>query len=287
MSNIKTMVRGAYDIQQLRVQMGNRIVGNFKAKLGQEPSKPEKELGKEEIAILNMLRRQYKKITDGVKVFPRQKQFKGDEVISTYTELCLLRSYIRVEEDEDMLFSMLKQVLLDYPIYTEWLVDVKGVGERMAGVLISEIDISRARYPSSLWKYAGLDVADDRQGRSRRAEHLIDVEYLDKDKKPATRKSITFNPFLKTKLVGVLAKSFLRCNNERYREIYDNYKNRLENHPDHVEKTKGHRHNMAMRYMIKQFLVDLYKVWRVLEGLPIAPSYQEAKLEHVHSAGKK
>lgn len=34
MSNLKTIVRGAYDIQKNRIQTGNRIVGNFKAKLG-------------------------------------------------------------------------------------------------------------------------------------------------------------------------------------------------------------------------------------------------------------
>lgn len=31
---LRTLVRGAYDIQKLRIQSGNRIVGNFKAKLG-------------------------------------------------------------------------------------------------------------------------------------------------------------------------------------------------------------------------------------------------------------
>ena len=41
MSNLKILVRGAYDIQKLRIQMGNRLVGNFKAKLGQAPSEPE------------------------------------------------------------------------------------------------------------------------------------------------------------------------------------------------------------------------------------------------------
>ena len=46
----------------------------------------------------------------------------------------------------------------------------------MAGVLISEFDIHRARYPSSMWKYAGLDVARDGRGRSRKAEHLVEVE---------------------------------------------------------------------------------------------------------------
>ena len=38
MSNLKTIVRGAYDIQKNRIQTGNRLVGNFKAKLGQAPS---------------------------------------------------------------------------------------------------------------------------------------------------------------------------------------------------------------------------------------------------------
>jgi hypothetical protein len=50
----------------------------------------------------------------------------------------------------------------------------------------------------------------------------------------------------------------------------------------HKEKSKGHRHNMAIRYMIKIFLIDLYKNWRALEGLPVAPSYAEAKLGKIH-----
>ena len=48
--------------------------------------------------------------------------------------------------------------------------------------------------------------------------------------------------------------------------FYDNYKNRLENSPAHTEKSKGHRHNMAIRYMVKMFIIDLYKVWRTVEG---------------------
>jgi len=34
--------------------------------------------------------------------------------------------------------------------------------------------------------------------------------------------------------------------------------------------------------MIKMFLVDLYNAWRRLEGLPVAPTYSEAKLGKVH-----
>ena len=282
MSNIKTMVRGAYDIQKLRIQMGNRIVGNFKSKLGQQPGETEEELGAEETKILVNLRLHYKKITDGVKTFPRQATFKGDELISDYTELCLLAQYVDLEDEEARHFSRLGQILRDYPIYSQFLSKVRGIGPAMAGVIVSEIDITKAKYSSSLWAYCGLDVAPDGSGRSRKKESLVTREYIDKDGKPATRVGITFNPFLKTKLMGVLAGSFLRSNNEKYRKIYDGYKNRLENHPVWETRTKGHRNNAALRYMIKQFLVDLYVEWRTIEGLPVAPSYQEAKLGHVH-----
>ncbi len=68
-SNLKTMVRGAYDIQKLRIQMGNRIVMNFKAKLGQESSTPEEEMDEDGKRILKDLRVRYRKITDGVTNF--------------------------------------------------------------------------------------------------------------------------------------------------------------------------------------------------------------------------
>ena len=40
-SDIKTMVRGAYDLQKLRIQIGNRVTMNFKAKLGIEAGEKE------------------------------------------------------------------------------------------------------------------------------------------------------------------------------------------------------------------------------------------------------
>jgi hypothetical protein len=293
--NLKTAVRGAYDIQKLRIQMGNRIVGNFKAKLGQQPGRPEDELDEDGKQILASLRAAFKKITDGVKTFPKQSTFTGDEVISDYTELCLIAQYIDLERYEDQHFRRLGSILNEYPIYTQWLEQVKGIGPAMAGVIISEIDISKARYPSSLWKYAGLDVAGDGGGRSRKAEHLVRREFVNKAGEVKQRDSITFNPFLKTKLVGVLASSFLRVKDSPYADVYRDYKHRLESHVKYqdgqldeegkaVKGLKGHRHNMAMRYMVKRFLVDLYKAWRTIEGLPVSPEYHEAKLGHVHVA---
>lgn len=284
MSNIRTMVRGAYDIQKLRIQMGNRIVGNFKAKLGQEPGASEDDLGDDETNILKTLRERFKKITDGIKTFPRQASFKGDELINDFTELCLIAQYVDLENEEARHFSRLGSILRDYPIFVQFLDKVKGIGPAMAGVIVSEIDISKAQYPSSLWAYAGLDVASDGAGRSRKKEHLVERAYVDKEGKEAKRVGITFNPFLKTKLTGVLASSFLRAGNERYSKLYGDYKHRLESHEKHKDKSKGHRHNMAMRYMIKRFLADLYVEWRTLEGLEVVPDYHEGKLGHRHAA---
>jgi len=283
MSNIKIIVRGAYDIQKLRIQMGNRIVANFKAKLGQAPGEDEDTLDAEGRALLRSLRVRYRKLTDGVAVLPRQSSFKGDEVISSYTELALLNQYFGLEGSEAQHFKMLGKVLEDYQIYTAFLKSVKGVGPAMGGVVVSEIDITKSKYPSSLWKYAGLDVAEDGAGRSRKSEHLIDVDYVNKKGEPATRKSLTFNPFLKTKLIGVLAPSFLRAGDNKYSRIYREYKHRMESRSDLKEESKGRRHNMSNRYMIKMFLIDLYVAWRRLEGLPVAPTYDEAKLGHQHA----
>ncbi|KKN90152.1 hypothetical protein LCGC14_0232680 [marine sediment metagenome] len=314
--NLRTMVRGVYDIQQLRIQIGNRIAMNYRAKLGQEPSTSEKELEKEAKRTLDLLRERYKLITDGMVSFPTPKKFKGDEVISTYAELCLVSRYIELRQAEEQMFRQLETVLLDFPIWTQFLEDVKGVGAAMAGVIISEFDIHKAKYPSSFWKYAGLDVGPDGVGRSRRKEHQVKRTYVDKKGKESERDSITFNPFLKTKMVGVLAGSFLKSgvapkDKETkevigevtgYRRIYETYKRRLETDPNRVKVTveeykklskiskteaalvwtPGRINNASKRYMIKMFLMDLHMAWRELEGLPVSTPYSEGKLGIVH-----
>ena len=284
--NLRLIVRGAYDLQKIRIQMGNRIVGNLKVKLGQAPGQPEEEMDAAGKDLLRTLRADYKKITDGVAGggIPSPRRFKALGVISTYTELCLISQYLDIEQSEDQHFRRLGNILKEYPVYTEFLEGVRGVGPAMAGVILSEIDISKARHPSSLWKYAGLDCAADGKGRSRKAQHLEVVTYVNKDGEEAQRNGITFNPWLKTKLVGVLGSSFVKAGGP-YREIYDGCKHRLENHAVYATVSKGHRHNMAVRYMVKMFLVDLYTVWRELEGLPVSLPYQEAKLGYRHGVG--
>ena len=382
---IRTLVRGIYDLQGMRIQMGNRITVNFKAKLGlTQDGMSERELGDQEKRLLTSLRDSYNRITDGIVAegqentdgkLPTLKKFKGDEVISTYAELVLVDQYMKLLSDEEKNFRRLGNVLEGIPIYDQFLIKVKGIGPAMAGVLISEIDIYKAEYPSSLWAYAGLDAVtvgvykkDDKEviismaeidqyyethdrdetmmvdgkyevslkqvGRSLKSYCLVDREYTNKEGKQATKKSITYNPFLKTKLIGVLGSSFLKTGNTcfidgvetssaarmklakdngfvmdlkskesssaqvitflrakdyevklvqgEYSARYYEYKARLDNHPNHKDKTPAHKHNMAVRFMVKRFLVNLYTEWKRVEGLPVAAEYSEAKLGIVH-----
>ena len=279
--NLRAITRGAYDIQKLRIMMGNRLVGNLKVKLGQEPGKKEEEMDDAGKRLLEDVRRAYASITEGYTSIPTLRKFKGEGVISNYTELVLVAEYLDLERSEEAHFKRLAKVVEAHPLWDVFLKCVKGCGPAMAAVILSEVDIHKARYVSSLWKYAGLDVGENGKGRSRKEEHLTEYEYVSKDGEVKTRKGITFNPFLKTKLVGVLGSCFLKAGGP-YSEVYREYKHRLESHPEYKEVSKGHRHNMATRYMVKMFLKDLYVAWREVEGLDVHAPYQEAKLGHKH-----
>lgn len=287
---LRSFVKGFYDLQKVRIQIGGRLVANFKVKLGQEPGTKEDTLDAEALALLVLLRDTYKKMTDAVPLTART--FEAEGIISDFAEYSMIHLYLDLEREELRSDKAIKDLVVQMPIWRNFLADVKGCGPRLAAALLSVIIIERAEYPSSLWALAGYDVLQvpndpkdpegetHGEGRNRKAHHLVTREYTNKEGDEATRQSITFNPFLKTKLY-LLGECFLKCGSP-YRAIYDNYKHRIENMPKHQDKTKLHRHNMAMRYMIKQFLVDLYNAWRPLEKLPVAPTYGEAKLGMVH-----
>lgn len=167
-----------------------------------------------------------------------------------------------------------------------WLRKQRGCGPTMAGVILSEIDIGRARHISSLWKLAGLDVQDGKAPR------------------PTRGVTLTYNNFLRTKLVGVLADSFIKLKSP-WAEVYYGYRTRLDSRrgkcltceakPGIVDgevcynckgafdnapwgKSDAHRDRAAKRYMIKMFLQQLWLEWRTAEGLPTSLPYAVAKL---------
>lgn len=96
------------------------------------------------------------------------------------------------------------------------------------------------------------------------------------------RKSIGYNDFLHTKLLGVLGDSFVKRSGSEYRKVYDDYKNRYQNRAD-WKNDKGEVsamrcHRAAIRQAIKAFLRDLWVEWRTYEGYTIPESYAEAHL---------
>ena len=113
-------------------------------------------------------------------------------------------------------------------------------------------------------------------GRSLR--HTVMTEYINRNGETCTKKSITYCPFLKAKLMGVLADSFIKCPGSKYEQVYRNYRARLDNEPAHYGKTAAHKHMMAKRYAVKQFLSDMWVAWRTLEGLPVSDTYAVDKL---------
>ena len=284
-SVLNVSVRSLYELQHLRIATGNRICAAFRVKLGLAPSQAEKE-DKEAEKLLSQLRAEYSLITDGIKRVTKNTRPTG-ELITTVAEMQLIESYERLVESENVHEKIIAWELDKEPLWTEWMVDIRGLGPKMSGIVLTEIDITKCDSISALWKYCGLDVVIDPEtgegeGRSRKKHHLVEKTYVDKDGNETVTKGISFNPTLKTKMVGVLGGSFIKQGGY-YREVYDGYKNRLNNHPKHAEKTAGHKHAMANRYMIKIFLQDLWLKWRELEGLPIRAPYAEEKLGIVHS----
>lgn len=212
---------------------------------------------------------------------------------------------LRAERDA---LADIKAFLPTIPAYTQILSEkprFRGLGPTMAAVILSEVDINRCNTISALWRYAGLapikghrcSVCKDtvvKRGKDKKFVHEFErkkvckakltsriVYESTKSERPVKGQKLAYNRFLKTKMVGVLAGCLLKANSP-YREYYDNYKHRLIS--GKRGRDDGHRHQMSMRYMVKMLLLDIWKDWRELEGLPVRNLYQEEYLDHQHVA---
>lgn len=124
-------------------------------------------------------------------------------------------------------------------------------------------------------EYIG-DVCISEHGRRKGDTDMF--EYTDKNGEKAWKRGITYNPVVKTKLMGVLSGCLLKAKDPTYSVIYYDYKNRLDNSSKYKDASAGHKNMMAQRYMIKQFLRNLWTTWRNLEGLPVDNPYEVEKL---------
>ena len=256
---IRTFVRTLYDFQDMRIRMGNRL----------------------------------KKKKDG------SDQENADDInLDDESIPILVDVWHDAEESEKKLLKAIEAELKTVPVYTEFLKNVKGCGPLMSAVIISEYDIHKATTVSKLWQYTGLNpgMVKGSKPKGSKKDGTFEIVKSDEEVRGDRRTPgflAPFNGWLRTKMCGVLASSFIKCRSP-YRDYYDNMKARLEQESNAVmhcgkttpwkDVTKGHRDSAAKRYMIKMFLLDLYKVWRELEGLPVRKPYQEEYLGHEHSA---
>lgn len=183
----------------------------------------------------------------------------------------------------------------DHPVVDGWLIKVRGIGPRLAGLLVAIIgDIERFATISKLWAYAGLHTKDGRAVKRAKGEKA------------------NWSGELKM-TCWKIAGSFLKAGGP-YKELYDSYKQYLVTReldngnviwktsadsskveiahcpkslahdppkpPTKPEWTLGRIHNMAMRRTAKLFLSHLWSAWREIEGLPASKPFAIERLGH-------
>lgn len=152
------------------------------------------------------------------------------------------------------------------------------------GELLIEAEAFKTVNGEQVSVYEDIENGDEYVGEvlvSQHGRRMGDTEmfeYTTKDGEKAMKRGITYNPVLKTKLMGVLTGCLLKAKDPTYSAIYYDYRARLDNSPEHKDKKDAHKSMMAQRYMIKQFLRNLWTTWRTIEGLEVNYPYEVAKL---------
>lgn len=198
----------------------------------------------------------------------------------------------KVKEVEEMTKKEIKNMVSRFSEWNDFLKGVKGCGEVMAAVLISQIDIEKITNASKLIAYAGINPGMKKGKKKDEDGNVYETDTLVRGDRPTKGFLIPYNKFLKAKLMGVLADSFIKSKSE-YAKYYYDTKTRLENSALTVngkenskwsEESKLHIHNAAKRKMIYMFLIDVYRNFRLLNDLPVRNLYMEEYLGRVHHA---
>ena len=302
---LRDVLDALYDMQKLRIASGNRLYQIFKDKSDADTAIKD-EIEKEKLSeteevldakadeILKAVNSEYKELTaymvDNNKTIASALKKIETIKILTKTDYSMVKAYNLLLESEESYKKVLTDNIKDHPVYVGFLANVKGCGPMMSANILAYLDPYKARHASSFRKYAGLDVVATKDGNpvldsegnmvthGRKMGDTEDYEYTDKNGNKAIKKGLTYNPKLKSKLIGVLASGMIKAKDPVYTKIYYDYKLRLENHPKHREKSAAHRNNMALRYMIQKFLSNLWAYWRELEGLEVTLPYEVEKL---------
>lgn len=229
-----------------------------------------------------------------------------EEQLSIYGITTIFENARNFEKDLEKLIS--KQIR-NHALYTQYLIEIQGIGPLLAAGLIAYIDdIEKFEHVSSLWQYSGYGM--NRFCKKCKKPTSIPVEYttgtITKKLHPLEKcpkcKSKTV-PILQKRTVGYqsnwnnklktlawkAAASFVKqsASKSKYRKLYDKIKkDERKNNPQKKiisGKTMfndGHINNRAMRKISKIFLAHVWQTWRRQQGLPATEPYAGKLLGH-------
>lgn len=253
---LRVLVKTMYDFQDMRVRTAGRLRINKDGEPQDDKNQPDIDLLVEEIPTL-------------------------DEINATTRDV------------EAKLAKEITRIVKRNPMWALFFEEVKGVGPMLAAVMLSEFDIHKATTVSKMWQYAGLNSGLVRGKklvgeRGKKTLELTDTMIRGDRLTPGF--VAPFNGWLRTKLCGVLADCFIKSKSTYALNYYYPMKNRLEQEVNPVngterpwcDESRSHRDRAARRYMIKMFLIDLHRTWRLFEGLPVRPPYAAEYLGKVH-----
>lgn len=264
-AELNALAKASYDYQKIRIRCTNR-------------------LGIKKIKV--------KKLGPGNYELSGETKKGCVNLLNKETSILLSETVINAVLMERQINKEIERLLNEFPLWTEFLVGIKGVGPVIAAIVISEFDPYKAPTPSSYWKFAGccpayvngwVSAGKDKDGK------VIWKETTDKIRADKKTKGYRcpYNAWLKRTMLGLLADSFLKQKAEYSKHYYRMHV--PEKHPgagtgrydlseEWKVKSAKARHFGARRVMIKEFIKDLWLASRELEGLPTRVTYREEYL---------
>jgi hypothetical protein len=251
---------GFYDLQGARIRSSNQIRGLVRTWVeGVDTSKPAPEKEDGEKARGKVYNDEKMKLMLAEMVASQKLGAEESEYITAL--LNLLKS---AEKQEKAWVNQLGKMIEHEPMWTEFLIGVKGISTILTANLLREFAYcERYGHVSGLWKWCGLDVVNGVAPKLKRGE------------------KIGWSPRCKT-LCWKISDSFIKQRTWPYREVYDVEKakqlERLEAKTADAPKSKLHAENRARRKAAKMFLQHYWLVGRMIKGLPVDKPYV---LEHL------
>jgi len=220
-----------------------------------------------------------------------------------------VESYVDFIQTIANIEARMEPILIHFPIWTHCLSHIKGVGPVTGAMFLAHMDINRADTPGSFLRRLGITVEEDGKGTSRRKEHNVPSVYIDSTGHEAIKWSLGYDgewrAWFLSQMMGNLIK---QGQNNLWRKPYIQKKFYYQSLPKHAKTKKvkgfdepqivmkdgkhvpndGHINKMAIRYMAKIFICDVWLYWAALEGKQIKlPYYEQQKINGMTAEERK